>query len=172
MEIEIKFKVDFNEIKGKIENLGATLIREEVQEDLYFSVPLPKLLRIRHILNLGEVILGYKEIQDEKNEEFDEIEVKVEDFEKMKEILIRLGFGEDVWVRKHRFVYKLDDVTFELNRVENLGDFLDIEVIGGDVEGAKGKIWKIARKLGLKKADVESRLYQELMREKREATLQ
>lgn len=172
MEIEIKFRVDFNEIREKIENLGARLIREEVQEDLYFSVPLPRLLRIRHIINLGEVILGYKEIQDEKNEEFEEIEVKVEDFEKMKEILTRLGFGEDVWVKKHRLVYKLDDVTFELNRVENLGDFLDIEVIGEDVREAKGKIWEIAQKLGLNELNVESRLYQELMREKREATLQ
>ncbi|USG99043.1 class IV adenylate cyclase [Thermococcus argininiproducens] len=171
MEIEIKFRVDFNEIRKKIENLGARLIREEVQEDLYFSVPLPRLLRIRHVINLGEVILGYKEIQDEKNEEFEEIEVKIEDFEKMKEILTRLGFGEDVWVKKHRLVYKLNEVTFELNKVENLGDFLDIEVIGEDVEEAKGKIWEIAQKLGLKDSDVESRLYQELMREKREATL-
>ncbi|USS40688.1 class IV adenylate cyclase [Thermococcus aggregans] len=164
MEIEVKFKVLFDEIKEKIEGLGAELVREEIQEDLYFAVPLPNLLRIRRIANTGEVILGYKEIKDERNEEFDEIEVKVEDFEKTREILKRLGFKEDIWVKKHRYVYRLGNVTFELSRVEGLGDFLDIEVISEDVEKAKREIWEVAKKLGLKEEDVEPRLYQELIK--------
>ncbi|MCD6559436.1 class IV adenylate cyclase [Palaeococcus sp. (in: euryarchaeotes)] len=165
MEIEIKFRVELEEIMEKIEALGAGFVGEEVQEDLYFSLPPKHLLRIRRIANLGQSILGYKYIQDERNEEFDEIEVEVSDFEKMKEILKRLGFREDVWVKKHRLVYKLDDVTFELNRVEGLGDFLDIEVMSEDVEYAKKRIWEIAGLLGLNEEDVEPRLYQELLEE-------
>jgi len=164
MEIEVKFKVLFDEVKEKIETLGAELVREEIQEDLYFVVPLPNLLRIRRIVNSGEAILGYKEIKDDRNEEFDEIEVKVEDFDKTREILKRLGFKEDIWVKKHRYVYKLGNITFELNRVEGLGDFLDIEVISEDVEKAKREIWEVAKKLGLKEEDVEPRLYQELIK--------
>lgn len=166
MEVEVKFKVLFDEIKEKIERLGAELVREEVQEDLYFDIPLPNLLRIRRIVNTGEVILGYKEIKDQRNEEFDEIEVEVKDFDKTREILKRLGFKEDIWVKKHRHVYRLGNVTFELNRVEGLGDFLDIEVISDNVEDAKREIWKVARGLGLKEEDVEPRLYQELIKEK------
>ncbi|KUK18278.1 MULTISPECIES: class IV adenylate cyclase [Thermococcus] len=172
MEVEVKFKVDFNEIEGKIKALGAKFIGEEVQEDLYFDLPLPDLLRIRHIVNLNKVILGYKEIKDEKNEEFDEIEVGVEDFNKMKEILERLGFKEDVWVKKYRRVYKLGNITFELNTVEELGDFLDIEVISDNVNEAKERIWEVAGKLGLKEKDIESRLYQELIKEREKTTLQ
>jgi len=63
-------------------------------------------------------------------------------------------------------VYRLGNVTFELNRVEGLGDFLDIEVISDNVEDAKREIWKVARGLGLKEEDVEPRLYQELIKEK------
>ncbi|ALV62146.1 Adenylate cyclase [Thermococcus sp. 2319x1] len=166
MEVEVKFRVLFDETKKKIEKLGAELVREEVQEDLYFDIPLPNLLRIRRIVNTGEIILGYKEIKDQKNEEFDEIEVEVKDFDKIREILRRLGFKEDVWVKKHRHVYRLGNVTFELNRVEGLGDFLDIEVISDDVEEAKRKIWEVARELELKEEDVEPRLYQELIKEK------
>jgi adenylate cyclase class 2 len=166
MEVEIKFRVEFDRIREKIESIGAKFIGEEIQEDLYFSLPPKHLLRIRRIANLGESILGYKEIKDERNEEFDEIEVRVEDFDKTREILKRLGFKEEVWVKKHRYIYKLDNVTFELNKVEGLGDFLDIEVMSDNIKKAKEKIWEIAKLLGLKEEDVEPRLYQELLKEK------
>ncbi|MBP1912726.1 class IV adenylate cyclase [Thermococcus stetteri] len=169
MEIEIKFRVDFEDIRRKIEELGASFVREEVQEDLYFSLPLPNLLRVRRIVNLGKAFLTYKFIKDPgKNEEFDELEVEVSDFDTTAEILKRLGFNEDVWVKKRRLVYRLGDVTFELNDVEGLGAFLDIEVMSDDVEYAKRRIWEIAKKLGLSEKDVEPRLYQELLKEKAE----
>ena len=165
MEVEIKFRVNLEEVRKKIEALGAKFVREEIQEDLYFALPSKQLLRIRKIVNLNEVILGYKQIKDERNEEFDEIEVKVEDFEKMRIILRRLGFKEDVWVKKHRYVYKFGNVTFELNRVEKLGDFLDIEILADNIQEAKNRIWETARALGLSETDVEPRLYQEMIKE-------
>ncbi|NJE84418.1 class IV adenylate cyclase [Thermococcus sp. CX2] len=171
MEIEIKFRVEFNKTKAAIESLGAVFVREEIQEDLYFSLSLPELLRIRRIVNLGRAFLTYKRIEDPgKNEEFDEIEVEISDFEKMREILKRLGFEEDIWVRKRRLVYRLNDVTFELSEVEGLGAFLDIEVMSDDVSYAKKRIWDIARRLGLRKEDVEPRLYQELLHELEDKT--
>ncbi|NJE06044.1 class IV adenylate cyclase [Thermococcus sp. M36] len=167
MEIEVKFRVDFAEAKRAIESIGAAFIREEIQEDVYLSVPLPELLRVRRITNLGRSFLTYKRIADPgRNEEFDELEVEVSDFETTVEILRRLGFIEDVIVRKRRLVYRLEDITFELSEVEGLGAFLDIEVISDDVEEAKRKIWEMAGKLGLGEKDVEPRLYQELIREK------
>jgi adenylate cyclase class 2 len=169
MEIEIKFRVDWNEIRRRIESLGASFVREELQEDIYFSIPLPHLLRVRRISNLGKAFLTYKFIEDPgRNEEFDELEVEVSDFDTTVEILRRVGYHKEVVVRKHRLVYKLDDVTFELNDVEGLGDFLDIEVISGNVTYAKRRIWEVAEKLGLGRKDVEPRLYRELIREKRD----
>jgi len=167
MEIEVKFRVNFEEIKKKIERLGASFAQEELQEDVYFSVPLPELLRVRRISNLGKAFLTYKLITDPgRNEEFDELEIEVSDFRTTVEILRRLGYKEDVVVRKRRLVYRLGKVTFELSKVEGLGGFLDIEVISNDVVEAKRKIWETAEKLGLTEKDVEPRLYQELIREK------
>jgi len=167
MEIEVKFRVDFEETKRKLESLGASFVREELQEDVYFSLPLPKLLRVRKIGNLGKAFLTYKEIKDPgRNEEFDELEVEVSDFDTTVEILRRLGFREDVVVKKRRLVYRLNGVTFELNDVEGLGGFLDIEVISENVEDAKKKIWEVAKALGLREKDVEPRLYQEMIRER------
>ncbi|AJC72223.1 adenylate cyclase [Thermococcus guaymasensis DSM 11113] len=167
MEIEVKFRVDFEEIERKLKSLGAKLVRVEEQEDLYFSLPSNELLRIRRIRNLGKSFLTYKLIKDPgRNEEFDEIEVEVSSFEKTREILKRLGFREDVLIRKHRLVYKLNDVTFELSNVENIGSFLDIEVISDSPDEAKKKIWALAEKLGLTERDVEPRLYTELIKEK------
>jgi adenylate cyclase class 2 len=168
MEVEVKFHVDLDKTRRAIESIGATFIREELQEDVYFSIPLPELLRVRRVPNLGKAFLTYKFIEDPgRNEEFDELEVEVSDFETTVEILHRLGYREDIVVRKRRLVYKLGEVTFELSEVEGLGDFLDIEVISNDVEYAKRRIWEIAEKLGLTREDVEPRLYQELIREKK-----
>ena len=167
MEVEVKFRVDFNSTKRAIESIGAAFVREEIQEDVYLSIPLPELLRVRRIGNLNRSFLTYKRIADPgRNEEFDELEVEVSSFETTLEILKRLGFKEDVVVKKRRLVYRLGDVTFELSEVEGLGAFLDIEVISDDVDEAKRKIWETARRLGLSKEDVEPRLYQELIREK------
>jgi len=167
LEIEVKFRVDFEEIERKLKSLGAKLVRVEEQEDLYFSLPSNELLRIRRIRNLGKSFLTYKLIKDPgRNEEFDEIEVEVSSFEKAREILKRLGFREDMLIRKHRLVYKLNDVTFELSNVENIGSFLDIEVISDSPDEAKKKIWALAEKLGLTERDVEPRLYTELIKEK------
>ena len=166
MEVEVKFRVDFSAMKDKIESLGAVFVREELQEDVYFSLPLPKLLRVRKLENTGKAFLTYKEIRDlGRNEEFDELEIEVSDFEATVEILKRLGFREDVIVRKRRLVYRLNGVTLELNDVEGLGGFLDVEVISDDVEEAKKKIWEVAKLLGLSEEDVEPKLYQELIRE-------
>lgn len=168
MEIEVKFRVDFEEIERKLKSLGAKLAQVEEQEDLYFSLPSNELLRIRRIRNLGKSYLTYKLIKDPgRNEEFDEIEVEVSSFEKTREILKRLGFREDVLIKKHRLVYKLNDVTFELSNVENIGSFLDIEVISDSPDEAKKKIWALAEKLGLTEKDVEPRLYTELIKESR-----
>ena len=164
MEIEVKFRVDFERIREKIESLGASLAREELQEDIYFSLPYPRLLRVRNVSNLGKAYLTYKEIRDPgRNEEFEELEVEVSNFETMVEILKRLGFEEDVIVRKRRLVYRLGGITLELNDVEGLGGFLDIEVISEDIEDAKRKIWEVAKRLGLSENDVEPRLYRELI---------
>ncbi|QDA31433.1 class IV adenylate cyclase [Thermococcus indicus] len=167
MEIEVKFRIDFNQTRAAIESLGADFVREEIQEDLYFSLPPHELLRVRRISNLGKSFLTYKRIADPgRNEEFDELEVEVSDFGTTVEILKRLGYREDIVVRKRRLVYKLGTVTFELSEVEGLGAFLDIEVISDDVEKAKRVIWEVAERLGLTEKDVEPRLYQELIREK------
>ncbi|MFA4662921.1 class IV adenylate cyclase [Pyrococcus kukulkanii] len=165
MEIEVKFRVNFDEIKKKIEALGAHFSHFEEQEDVYFKVSRPKLLRVRAIHNLNEYYITYKEIRDERNEEFYEIEFKIENFQKAVEMFRGLGYEVEAVIKKKRWVYKLNDVTFELNRVEKAGDFLDIEVIAEDPEEAKRKIWEVAKKLGLKEEDVEPRLYIELINE-------
>ncbi|BAA30109.1 class IV adenylate cyclase [Pyrococcus horikoshii] len=163
MEIEVKFRVNFEDIKRKIEGLGAKFFGIEEQEDVYFELPSPKLLRVRKINNTGKSYITYKEILDKRNEEFYELEFEVQDPEGAIELFKRLGFKVQGVVKKRRWIYKLNNVTFELNRVEKAGDFLDIEVITSNPEEGKKIIWDVARRLGLKEEDVEPKLYIELI---------
>ncbi|AAL80987.1 CYTH domain-containing protein [Pyrococcus furiosus DSM 3638] len=165
MEVEIKFKIKLEDFLHTLNTFNPEFVRYEEQEDVYFEVPRPKLLRIRGVHNLKKYYLTFKEILDENNEEFYEVEFEIGDFEKAVEVFKRLGFKIQATIKKKRWVYKLNGVTLEVNRVEGIGDFVDIEVISDSPEEAKEKIWEVAKMLGLKEEDVEPRLYLELINE-------
>jgi len=163
MELEVKIRVpsleDFEAGLGFAEFLG-----EERQVDTYFRMPERELLRVRVVDGKGAV-LGHKAIRDEANTEFDETECGVSDGEVMMEILRRLGYMEWVTIEKERRTYRHGDVTFELNRVRHLGDFVDIEIMTDD-PGQRRRIMEMVRQLGYSEEDVEPRLYSELLLEK------
>jgi adenylate cyclase class 2 len=159
VEIEVKIRVkNIEEFERKIS--FATLHDEERHTDTYFEMPKGILLRVREI-EQGPAILGYKEILDEKNTIFKEIEVEIDDGLKMKEILKRLGFTKLVMIKKRRKIYRYKDITMELNEVENIGTFVDFEIISED-EKSREKVFELIRNLGYSGEDVEDRLYVEL----------
>jgi adenylate cyclase class 2 len=159
VEIEVKIRVkSIEEFERKIS--FATFHGEEEHTDTYFEMPKGILLRVREI-EQGPAILGYKEILDEKNTIFKEIEVEIDDGLKMKEILKRLGFRESAVIKKRRKIYRYKNIAMELNEVENIGTFVDFEIISED-EKSREKIFELIRSLGYSEEDVEDRLYVEL----------
>ncbi|MEM4171042.1 MAG: CYTH domain-containing protein, partial [Thermoplasmata archaeon] len=71
-----------------------------------------------------------------------------------------LGFEIFMNIKKVRKNYGLDNVKISLDYVENLGNFIEMEVHGNYEEG-KLKLFSLAEKLSLKK--IERRSYLEMM---------
>ena len=150
-ETEIKFKIDEN-ILGKLKNIELNPYEEM---DEYFTtkemLDNDTFLRIRR--KSGKIFLQLKDItkgEEQTNDcyEADEIHIELteEKYEKMKQILLRT-FPFNFVVRKVRSKGFLNECEICLDKVDGLGDFLEIE-------GPREKILEICKQFGL---DLEKR---------------
>ena len=133
IEVEIKVRIkNKEEISEKLKKLGFKFIKKKFQEDIYFNGidrdfrKTDEALRIRD--DNGTYYVTYKGPKiDRISKTREEIEVRIDDKEKMRMIFKRLGFREVRPIRKVREIYKKDDITASIDDVEGLGLFLELE---------------------------------------------
>lgn len=173
IEVEVKaYAKNLDLLEEKISSLGAKLIWQGEQRDTYYNHPSrnfaesDEALRIRE--EEGNAVLTYKGPKlDSKSKTRKEIKVQVEDPHQFKDILNMLGFKEVGVVRKHRKKLLLGEFKVCLDKVENLGEFVEIEAIAQSddlndkVGNLRDSILKTLEDLGLK--DLERRSYLELL---------
>lgn len=97
-----------------------------------------------------------------------EHEVIVESANTMREILLAMDYRSVTKVDKIRLEIKTDTVTFALDTVKGLGDFLEIEVLAKD-ERSLAKTEKVimakAAELDLSRTDLEPKKYDKMIAE-------
>ena len=175
LEVEVKAHVsDFKPIKDRLSEIGARKDKFEHQEDVYFNSPhkdftqTDEALRIREIPheNDTEIILTYKGAKlDDKSKTRREIEVKINDKENTASILENLGFKAVQTVKKDRIIYLLQDYIITLDKVYDVGKFVEIEKDvkeGEDYQEILNKIFEICQDLGIENG-FERRSYLELL---------
>ncbi len=167
LEIELKAHCDdLDSITDKIISVGAVKHVDRKERDLYFNHPsrnfaeTDEALRIRTIDE--QCIFTYKgpKIGERTKTRFEE-EVEFQDLESMKTILLKLGFPFVDEVIKDRTIYILDDIEICIDRVEGVGDFVELEKKDEDREKGEKDLFELAEKLGLN--NFERRSYLELM---------
>lgn len=166
LEIEIKTPSSDN---GGVERLllskGAEKLGEHDQVDEYFNHPsrdfalTDEALRLRRDSKGRITYKGPKLDRETKTRE--EIEMEVDDLDKMAQILLRLGFRRVAKVAKKRKEFLLDGITVCLDSVQGLGDFVELELQGTDAEEGRSRIEKLRDELGL--AGSERRSYLEML---------
>ncbi len=167
LEIEIKSPTrDYKDVLKKISLMGFEFTETRVEEDIYFNHPsrdfsaTDEALRIRKVNSKN--ILTYKGPKlGGRAKSRVEREVYVENLEIMTGILISLGFVASGHVTKTRSIYSMDDVEITIDRVEGLGDYVEIEKKGEDREAIENELFGLADELGLR--DFERRSYLEMI---------
>ena len=173
IEIEIKVKIDNkDEIIEKLKKLGFKFIKKKFQEDIYFNgsnrdfKKTDEALRIRD--DNGTFFITYKGPKlDNVSKTREEIEVKIEDKEKMRLILKKLGFKEVPPIRKIREIYKRGDIIASIDNVEGLGIFLELEKSISDSEITKkdeilNELLDLLKSLNISKDKIIRKSYLEL----------
>lgn len=144
IEIEIKARADAGALRRRLGQEGATLERRVEQTDLYFNAPHRDFAQTDEALRLrkeeGMVFLAYKGKKiDAMSKTRKEVEVKVDDFDRIEDILLSLGFTRSLMVHKIREIYHLGDAVVCLDMVSGLGEFVEMETLVADTEGMEKK---------------------------------
>jgi adenylate cyclase class 2 len=141
LELEMKAKID-KYTKGRIDQIlrRAEFLEERIEDDVYFSSPIrdfketDEALRIRYS--------GDKAILTYKGPKLDKVSKSREEYEtyvsgEIEQILQKLGYKKLLNVRKKRKVYLYKDFTISLDEVEELGEFVEVELKSENLQDVK-----------------------------------
>jgi adenylate cyclase class 2 len=182
IEVEIKAALkEKEELTAKMLELGfvkGDLLKET---DVYFDSPHHKMkendtaLRIRSCENLTQgTKVCYMTYKGPKMDKISisrkEVGMEIESVETGTEIFTSLGFFTVPAVIKHRQWLHLDNVTACLDSVEDLGDFLELEMVIADAsekEAALNDLIALLEKLGYGREDLLQTSYLSMLQKKR-----
>jgi len=177
VEVEAKLRLascgELEEVRRRLEELGARLEGVVVEEDTYFQHPCRDFAETDEALRLriagGRAELTYKGPKRilGGSKARAEYTTAVADSGEAARILEALGFRPAAVVRKQRSYYRLGDVAVSLDHVEGLGCFLEAEYRGqGSAEEAARAIEEVLERLGVATRERIYKSYLELLLEK------
>lgn len=182
IEVEVKIPIeDFESVYLRLGEAGFVHTRTRKEEDVYFNSlyydlkERDKALRIRRTIDL-ETKRRWAELNckgpklDTVSMSRKEVEIPIEDPDAMESILNEIGFLKvEHSVEKLRYYFMKDRVTAALDRVEGLGDFLELEIMeqGEAVrEQCLEEIEGLMETLGYKMQDTVRRSYLSMLMER------
>lgn len=172
IEVEVKVRADHRQVKDKLKGMGARSVGVEKQSDTYYNAPhrdfaeTDEALRIRCVN--GTSVLTYKGKKlDTVSKTREEFETAVEGAE-ARSILLSLGFTQSGYVRKLREIFRYKDFIVCLDKVEGLGEFVEVELMaesdpGSDIEFHRKRIFDFFRELGIRESESIRESYLEMM---------
>ncbi|MCX6823083.1 MAG: class IV adenylate cyclase [candidate division SR1 bacterium] len=128
-EFEAKvLEINIDEVVGKLNTLGAEKIGEKFQKRLVYDFnPKKENSWIRLRDDGKKTTLTIKEINNDLIDGTEELEVKVEDFEKTNLILEKLGYISKSYQENKRISYKLDGIEIEIDSWPLIPPYIEIE---------------------------------------------
>lgn len=154
-EFELRWKVDdLADVQSRARDLGFTVESDERQKDTYYLNGSLDAEGVRVWLRVREN--GSIDLKREISElEKHETSVKIDQPAHAHALLQALGYSALLIVEKHRVTMRRGSVRLMLDDVENLGTFVEIEML--DVaDKAEEKIRDVARSVGLPGRDVKT----------------
>ncbi len=128
-EFEVKIlEIDVDEIVAKLAELDAKKIGEKKQRRfVYDLVPKKENSWIRLRTDGQTTTMALKEIQNDKIDGTKEIEILVDDFDKVKFFLEKLGYKHKSYQENKRTSYVLEGVEIEIDLWPLIPPYMEIE---------------------------------------------
>jgi len=174
IEIESKYHSPGNDrVEKALVRLGAKKVAEGAIEDTYFAHPgrdfgkSDEALRLRKLTDGAELNYKGPRLKMENLKAREEITIKVDNPLAAQRIIERLGFKEVCSIRKKRASYTYDKMRIDLDDVEGLGEFVEIELLTESPERSSLLFETVTKELALEKP--EPKTYFEMILEEQES---
>ncbi|KAK8374860.1 hypothetical protein O3P69_017734 [Scylla paramamosain] len=137
------------------------------QEDTFFNTPQGR-LKLRVIKDKREELIYYERPDQEgpKCSDFVKVERKAGELSDDIKLLLSRSLGVKGSVKKTRTLYMVGQTRIHVDKVENLGDFMELEVMLNDdqslEEGEKIAL-DLQEKLGVKQEDLLTGAYMDMI---------
>jgi adenylate cyclase class 2 len=176
-EVEIRFRLGANRdaILGALAKLSWQPT-EKREVDTYFceqqlvasgqSAAAPYIIRIRN--SSQDSVLAYKSFREKGS--WIELETGISNAEAMEQILNYLSHVQYLRIKKHRLTGRIDTIEINLDEIDDLGSFIEMELVSTNVETARNELISFAKKIGVAENDIEQRGYVQLMEERIKST--
>ena len=176
LEVEAKARApNLAAVEARLVGLGAILESNKVERDEYFSHPSRDFARTDEALRLRVITaddgggwshaeLTYKGAKVDavtKSRPEETVELALDQVEGLRRVLGHLGFRPVAQVVKSRREFVHEGLTVCLDRVEQVGDYVEVEMISADLEAARARVLGLFKELGLDPS--ERRSYLELL---------
>jgi predicted adenylyl cyclase CyaB len=167
INIEIKARTNNTDrIRNFLLDRGADYKGLDIQTDTYFNVPSGRLkLRQGNIEN-SLIFYHRPNIFGPKQSDFDL--VFIDQGEELKSILTK-AIGVKIAVQKSREIYYLDNIKFHLDFLDQLGHFVEIEVMSKENEQSLGTLREVCQfymdKFGIVEDDLINISYSDMLLE-------
>jgi adenylate cyclase class 2 len=166
-EVELKVRAVHDPVREQLAAMDADHVGRVTQVDTYYDAPdrdfaaTDEAFRVRHEVDDddgagdgGRTLLTYKgPLVDDRSKTREEAETRVADEEAIRDILGGLGYDPAATVRKERDRYEVADCRVTLDRVVDLGEFVEVEhheaVAEDDIDAARETVTDLLVDLGL-----------------------
>lgn len=170
-EIEIKLKVNnLDELEKKLKEQGCVFFEAISQHDVIYSLNNIQnefskskegdiIIRIRRQNNIAELNLKKQLSYEMDNTEF---ETEIKDPEAVHQMLTILGWKQEVEVKKIRKKGKIGEYEICLDRVEELGSYIELEKLTNDSDDpnkVRKELFEILKPFELSEKDEEIKGY-------------
>lgn len=180
IEVEITLTLlNGDEVIATLQKLGAKHNRDEYQKDTYYvpphknfldQRPISDWLRIRQTEHDASVTFKRWHNKDNKQAiSCDEFETKIEKAEQLHNIFTQLDIKDVVAVEKKRTTYHYGDVEIAIDRVTDLGTYIEIEAKGEftSIQDAEKHLYAVLKEINAKTGEQDYKGYPHLLLEKK-----
>ena len=165
--VEIKARCrDLARARKLIQSWGAKLLGRENQTDIFYNVPDGR-LKLR-TSSAEQLLIGYQR-PDRAGPKHCVVDLFPAEHPELLDAVLSARLGVRIIVRKDRERWLLGNVKFHLDRVEKLGEFIEIEILGkrgvDPVESLRTECESYMNKLGIRQEDLIDCAYADLLEE-------
>ncbi len=166
--IEIKARIESVErLKPVAASLSYRVPVESLQDDTFFSCTAGR-LKLRAFADGTGVLIFYQRADDKGPKESFFTTAPTHAPDALRETL-SLAYGQSGRVKKHRTLFTVGRTRVHLDRVEGLGDYLEVEVMleeGEAAELGEQEAYATMGKLGVQPSQLVERAYVDLLADK------